>query len=139
MKKKKEIRETLYDPRNNFFQPEKDHYKPVKNGNVFSSNFFEYKNNGQKDKTLSIKDDLDEIKSQLSEWRIHTQGEWKIHLTITINFFSEETEESEDSEETCTMYSNSDNIEVMLGRETDKIIEDLFDSLLERHQQNLEE
>ena len=61
--KKEEIRETLYDPRNNFFQPEKDHYKPVKNGNVFSSNFFEYKNNGQKDKTLSIKDDLDEIKS----------------------------------------------------------------------------
>ena len=75
----------------------------------------------------------------MSEWRIHTQGEWKIHLTITINFFSEETEESEDSEETCNMYSNSDNIKVMLGRETDKIIEDLFDSLLERHQQNLEE
>ena len=75
----------------------------------------------------------------MSEWRIHTQGEWKIHLTITINFFFFLIEESEDSEETCTMYSNSDNIKVMLGRETDKIIEDLFDSLLERHQQNLEE
>ena len=37
------------------------------------------------------------------------------------------------------MYSNSDNIEVMMGRQTDKIIEDLFDSFLERHQQNLEE
>ena len=42
---------------------------------------------------------------------------------MTINFFS-----SKDSEEICTMYSKSDNIEIMMGNETDKIIEDLFDS-----------
>ena len=34
-----------------------------------------------------------------------TQGEWKIHLTIAINFFS-----SKDSEEICTMHSKSDDI-----------------------------
>ena len=37
------------------------------------------------------------------------------------------------------MYSNSDNIEVMMGRQTEKIMEDLLDSFLGRHQQNLEE
>ena len=63
-----------------------------------------------------------------------TQGEWKIHLTMAINFFS-----SKNSEETCTMYSKSDNIEVMMGSETDEIIEELFDSFLQRCQKNFEE
>ena len=63
-----------------------------------------------------------------------TQGEWKIHLTMTISFFS-----SKNSEETCTMYSKSDNIEVMMGSETDEIIEELFDSFLQRCQKNFEE
>ena len=58
-----------------------------------------------------------------------TQGEWKIKLTIAINFFS-----SKDSKETRTMYSPSDNIEVIIGIETDKIIEDIFDSFLQRYQ-----
>ena len=50
-----------------------------------------------------------------------TQGEWKIHLKMAINSFC-----SKDSDETRTMYSNSDNIELMMGNETNKIIEDFF-------------
>ena len=37
---------------------------------------------------------------------------------MVINFFP-----SKDSEETRTMYNKSDNIEVVMGNETDKIIE----------------
>ena len=37
------------------------------------------------------------------------------------------------------MYGKSDNIEVMIGSETDETIEDLFDSFLQRYQKNLEE
>ena len=37
------------------------------------------------------------------------------------------------------MYSKSDNIEIMKGSETDKIIEELFESLLQRYQEGLEE
>ena len=53
------------------------------------------------------------------EWKIHlgniitnhkTEGEWKTHLTIAINFIS-----SKDSDETCTMYTKSDNIEIIMG------------------------
>ena len=39
-----------------------------------------------------------------------TQGEWKIQLTTEINFIS-----SKDSNEIRTMYTTSDNIEIMIG------------------------
>ena len=37
------------------------------------------------------------------------------------------------------MYTNSDNIDIMIGNETDEIIEELFVSLLERYKEGLEE
>ena len=40
---------------------------------------------------------------------------------MAINFLS-----SKDSKETRTMYSPNDNIEVIIGIETDKIVEDLL-------------
>ena len=42
-----------------------------------------------------------------------TLGEWKIQLTISINFISHK-----DSNETCTMDTKSDNIEIMMSSET---------------------
>ena len=56
-----------------------------------------------------------------------TQGKQQIKLTTAITFFS-----SKDCEEIRIMYSASDNIDVMIGIETDKITEDLFDSFLQR-------
>ena len=96
----------------------------------------EYKINGDKDKTLSIKDYLDEIKPYLSDMinNHKTQGEWKIHLTMAVNFFS-----FKDSEEIRTMHSKSDNIEIAIASETDEIIENLFDLFLQRYQKGLEE
>ena len=134
-KRIEEIKKILFDPKNNLFKP-KDNYKPVRIGNAFTSNYTEYKSNGDKDKALSIKDYLDEIKPYLSDIiNDHkTQGEWKIHLTMAINFFS-----SKDSEEIRTMHSKSYNTEILIGNETDEIIEDLFYSLLKRYQNDLEE
>ena len=51
----------------------------------------------------------------------------EIRLTMAINVFS-----SKDSKETHNIYSPSDNTEVIIGIETDKIIEDLSDSFLLR-------
>ena len=53
-----------------------------------------------------------------------TQGEYKIQLTMSINFFS-----SIGSEEIRTMYNLSDNTEFMICDETDEIIEESFESL----------
>ena len=47
-------------------------------------------------------------------------GEWKIQLTMQINFIS-----SKDLRETCTMHTKSHNIEIMMGTETNDIIEEL--------------
>ena len=107
-----EIKKILYDPKNNIFKPKENNYKPVRIGNAFSISYVEYKSNGDKDKTLSIKDYLDEIKPYLSDIiNDHkTQGEWKIHLTVAINLFS-----SKDSEEIHTMHSKSDIIEILIG------------------------
>ena len=131
-----EIKKNFYDPKNNLFKLKEDNYKPVKIGNAFSNNYIEYESNGDKDKNLSIKDYLDEIKPCLSDIiNDHkTQGEWKIHLTIAINLFS-----SKDSEEIRTMHSKSDNIEILIGTETNESIEELFKSHLERYQKGLEE
>ena len=46
---------------------------------------------------------------------------------------------SKDSNETRIVHSKSDNIEIMMGSETDKIIVELFVSLLQRYQEGLEE
>ena len=60
------------------------------------------------------------------------QGAWKIQLTISINFIS-----SKDSDETRTMHTASDNIKIMMGSETDEIIEELFESISQRYQELL--
>ena len=63
-----------------------------------------------------------------------TQGEWKIQLIVAINFVS-----SKESDETSTIPTKSDNIEIMRGNEANEIIEELFTSLWQRSQEDLEE
>ena len=53
---------------------------------------------------------------------------------MAINFIS-----SKDSDETGTMRTKSNNVEIMIGSETDKVIEDLFESFLQKCQEELEE
>ena len=57
-----------------------------------------------------------------------TQVEWKIHLTMANDFIS-----SKDFDETFTKKKKSNNIEIMMGSETDKSIKELFESLLPRY------
>ena len=46
---------------------------------------------------------------------------------------------SKDSDETRTMHIKSNNIEIVMGNEAGKIIEELFESLLQRYKERLEE
>ena len=50
---------------------------------------------------------------------------------MSINFISSK----KDSVETHIMHTKSDNIEIMMGSETDKIIEELFESFLQKYQE----
>ena len=58
-------------------------------------------------------------------WIEETTSEWKIQLTMAINFNS-----SKDSDEAGTMHTKSNNVEIMMGSETDEIIEKLFETFL---------
>ena len=62
-----------------------------------------------------------------------TSSEWKIQLTMQVNFIS-----SKDSDETRTMHTKSNNVEIMMGSETNEIIKELFKSLLQRYKERLE-
>ena len=63
-----------------------------------------------------------------------TQGGWNVQLTVEINFVSN----YKDSHETRTIHIKCDNIEIMIGNETNKIIKKLFESHLQRYQEVLE-
>ena len=54
----------------------------------------------------------------------NTQGEWKIQLSMTVNFI---------------MRTKSDNTEIITGDETDNIIKNFSNLLLQRYQEELEQ
>ena len=60
-------------------------------------------------------------------------GEWKIQLTMTIDFIS-----FKDSNETRIIHSTSNSIEIMMVSEIDEIIKELFDSLFQRYQKGFD-
>ena len=58
---------------------------------------------------------------------------WKIQLTIAINFIS-----SKDNDEVPAMHSRIDNIEIMINAKANKVVEELFQSLLSWYQIGME-
>ena len=132
---------------------DEDYYKPIIARGVLNSSYIQYESKREKGKNLSIKEYLNMIKPYLSDiinnhktcglvryhsgnktWVEETSSEWKIQLTMAINFIS-----SKDSDETRTMHTKSNNVEIMMGSETDEIIKDLFEFFLQKYQEGLEE
>ena len=120
---------------------EKDYYKPVKTKATFNDNYVEYERSGDKDKNLSLEEYLDMIRPYLQDLvnnhkatiklkdrsvkiiNDDTYGEWKIQLTIQINFIS-----SLDPKEIRTMDSMSANVVILMGSERNDIISKLCES-----------
>ena len=113
---------------------DKDHYKPKLNKSVYNKNYALYESKG--DKILSLKEYLNLIEEYLRELieKYKLKGEWKVQLTIKVNFISLKP----GSDETRIMYTRSDNIEIMFGDDNDDIIELLFESLLKKYEENLQ-
>ena len=111
-----------------------DYYKPIIVNSAFNNNYIQYESKG--DKILTIEEYLSMIESYLVDMiNDHkNQGEWKIQLSAEINFISSK----QDSDETRIMHTKSNNIEIAIGSDTDEVIENLFRSLLQRYQENLE-
>ena len=124
-----------YDIEHLFKIPINKDYRPKLNKSGFNNNYLEYRSEG--DKLLSFEEYLDLIRPYLKELiNDHkNKGEWKIQLTTQINFISLRP----GSNETRIMHTRSINEEFMDGSNTDEIIKELFKSLLQRYQENLQE
>ena len=132
---------------------EEDYYKPIIARGAFNSSYIHYESRGDKGKNLSIKEYLSMSRPYLSNiindhktrgsvryppgnktWVEETPSEWKIQLTMAINFIS-----SKYYDETRTMHTKSNTAVIMMGSEIDEIIGDLFESFLQKYQEGLEE
>ena len=113
---------------------DKDYYKPKLNKRDYNKNYAQYESKG--DKILSLKEYLNLIEKYLRKLleEYKQKGEWKVQLTIEVNFISLKP----GSDETHIMYTRSDNIEIMFGDDNDDIIEQLFESLLKKYEENLQ-
>ena len=110
-------------------------YKPTLVKRSYNNNYIQYES--KRDNILTIEDYLALIEPYLGELinDYKSKGEWKIQLTAQINFISLKP----DSDEIHVMHTRSDNEEFMNGSNTDEIIEELFKSLLQIYQDNLQE
>ena len=111
---------------------DKDHYKPILVKSGYNNNYVQYESKG--DRILSIQEYLTLIGKYLIN-HYKNEGEWKIQLIAEINFISLKP----GSDETRIMYTRSDTEEFMNGSDTDEAIKLLFESFLQKCEENLQE
>ena len=113
---------------------DKDYYKPILVKSGYNGNYVQHESKG--DKILALKECLTLIEKYLRELinYYENKGEWKLQLTAEINFISL----TPGSHETRIMHMRSDNEEFMNGDDSDKIIKGLFESFLQKYEENLQ-
>ena len=113
---------------------DKDYYKPKLSKSGYNKNYVKHESKG--DKTLTLKEYLNLTEKYLRELieEYKRKGEWKVQLTIEVKFISLKP----GSDETRIMCTRSDNIEIMFGDDNDDIIDQLFESLLQKYEENLQ-
>ena len=110
-------------------------YEPTLVKSGYNNNYIEYRSEGNE--ILTLEEYLALIEPYLRELinDYKSKGGWKIQLIAQINFISLRP----GSNETRVMHTRSANEEFMNGSDTDEIIKELFKSLLQRYQENLQE
>ena len=113
---------------------DKDYYKAILTKSGYNGNYVQYESQG--DKILIPKEYLALIEKYLRELINYykNKSEWKVQLTAEINFISLKP----GSDETRIMHSRSDNKEFMNGVDTEEIIKGLFESFLQKYEENLQ-
>ena len=96
--------------------------------NFYSNDYIRYDSNGENNKTLAVKQYLDEIKPYFKDIINNLKKSY-----IAVNFMS-----SKDTDEEHVMHSASGNIEIMINDKTDEVIIELRESLLSTYQSSLE-
>ena len=114
---------------------DKDYCKPILVKSGYNNNYIQYESKG--DKILTLREYLNLIEKYLRKLINYykNKGEWKVQLIAEISFIFLKP----GSDETHIMHKRSDNEEFTNGSDTDKIIEGLFESFLQKYEENLQE
>ena len=114
---------------------DKDYYKPILVKSGYNNNYIQYESTGEK--ILTLKEYLALIEKYLRKLINYckNKGEWKVQLIAEISLISLKP----GSDETHIMHTRSDNEEFTNGSDTDEIIEGLFESFLQKYEENLQE
>ena len=114
---------------------DKDHYEPIIVKGGYNNNYVQYESKG--DRILTIQEYLALIEKYFRKLvnQYKNEREWKIQLTAEINFISLKP----GSDETRVMYTRSDNEEFINGSDTDEVVKLLFESFLQKYEENLQE
>ena len=114
---------------------DKDYYKPILVKRGYNNYYIQYES--KEDKILALKEYLALIERYLRKLMNYykNKGEWKLQLTAEISFVSLKP----GSDETCLMHTRSDNEEFINDSDTDEIIKGLFESFLQKYEENLQE
>ena len=117
------------------FEQQEDYYKPKRVNNFWNNNYIKYESNGDKNRNLSQDEYLNKIEPYLRNIIIDLQNSdtKKIQLANAINFIS-----SKDVEEDCVMHSGSNNIKCTSYNDVNGVVDELFEPLRSRFQENLE-
>ena len=112
-----------------------DYYEPTLVKTGYSGNCAKYESKG--DKILTVEEYLSltepYLAGMINDYK--SKGEWKVELTAEINFVSLKP----GSDETRVMHTKSDNAEIRIGDDTSDVVKEIFKSLLQRYQENLQE
>ena len=114
----------------------KDSYhKPFEVKSVFNGNYVLYESKGDQYRSLSVLEYLMKIRPHLYDLieKYSYNDSWKIQLNMEVSFIS-----LTDTNVRQTLYSKSDNVEVIHAVDTNGVIDELFDTFLNRYQDGLE-
>ena len=109
------------------------YYMPTAAAQAFDGSYVKYVING--DKTSSIRQYFNKIIYYLHKLinDYKQKGEWKVQLSIQVIFSS-----ITDDNKTDIMHTKSDNIEILKGYSTSDITDRLYNTLINRYQEGLE-
>ena len=114
---------------------EEDCYRPIKFKHALNDEYVEYESRGDEDNILSIWEYFNIMRPYLIDTinNHKAQGEWKIQLIMRVIFVS-----SIDRAEFRVLHTKSGNVEIMISKETNDIIDQLLNSFIKRYQEGLE-
>ena len=111
------------------------YYKPIDVKSSFEGNYVNYQSNGDKDRSLAITFYLMKVEPFLCDfiYFYKENGEWKIQLSIQVNFIADNNDDKG-----LILHTKSNNVEIMRGIDSKTIVTELYDTLKQRYQECLE-